>query len=60
MVRLLKRNQVPQTDVSLRPFDRLYLPRKSLDNPHKAETWKVYREDFAVNVQFGAVEESSA
>ncbi|KFQ23966.1 Phosphatidylinositol 3,4,5-trisphosphate 3-phosphatase TPTE2, partial [Mesitornis unicolor] len=32
--------------------NRLYLPRNELDNPHKSKTWKVYRETFAVEVNF--------
>ncbi|XP_028904091.1 phosphatidylinositol 3,4,5-trisphosphate 3-phosphatase TPTE2-like isoform X8 [Ornithorhynchus anatinus] len=31
---------------------RLYLPRSQLDNPHKAKTWKIYQEDFAVELLF--------
>ncbi|XP_022091552.1 phosphatidylinositol 3,4,5-trisphosphate 3-phosphatase TPTE2-like [Acanthaster planci] len=38
--------------------NRLYLLRKDLDNPHKAEAWKVYRDTFAVDVTFGPVAES--
>lgn len=28
----------------------LKLSREELDNPHKESTWKVYREDFSVQV----------
>uniref|UniRef100_A0A8D0H9A6 Phosphatidylinositol-3,4,5-trisphosphate 3-phosphatase n=1 Tax=Sphenodon punctatus TaxID=8508 RepID=A0A8D0H9A6_SPHPU len=32
--------------------DRLYLPRNELDNPHKQKMWKIYRETFAVELNF--------
>ncbi|CAG0913123.1 unnamed protein product [Notodromas monacha] len=32
--------------------NRLYLTREELDNPHKAKTWKTFREKFAVEVVF--------
>ncbi|XP_006025847.1 phosphatidylinositol 3,4,5-trisphosphate 3-phosphatase TPTE2 isoform X1 [Alligator sinensis] len=32
--------------------NRLYLPRNELDNPHKAKVWKIYREEFAVELNF--------
>ncbi|XP_069495518.1 phosphatidylinositol 3,4,5-trisphosphate 3-phosphatase TPTE2-like isoform X2 [Ambystoma mexicanum] len=32
--------------------NRLYLSRNELDNPHKAKTWKIYSENFAVEVMF--------
>ncbi|XP_067419157.1 phosphatidylinositol 3,4,5-trisphosphate 3-phosphatase TPTE2-like [Emydura macquarii macquarii] len=31
---------------------RLYLPRNELDNPHKSKMWKIYREKFAVELNF--------
>lgn len=36
-------------------FPRLYLPRNELDNPHKQKTWKIYRPEFAVEVDFDEV-----
>ncbi|XP_071786507.1 phosphatidylinositol 3,4,5-trisphosphate 3-phosphatase TPTE2-like [Asterias amurensis] len=39
---------------------RLFLHRRDLDNPHKAETWKVYKETFAVDIKFNSVQESDA
>ncbi|XP_029458635.1 phosphatidylinositol 3,4,5-trisphosphate 3-phosphatase TPTE2-like [Rhinatrema bivittatum] len=33
--------------------NRLYLPRHELDNPHKAKTWKIFKENFAVELIFG-------
>uniref|UniRef100_A0A8C0JDU5 Phosphatidylinositol-3,4,5-trisphosphate 3-phosphatase n=1 Tax=Chelonoidis abingdonii TaxID=106734 RepID=A0A8C0JDU5_CHEAB len=32
--------------------NRLYLPRNELDNPHKSKMWKIYRETFAVELNF--------
>ncbi|XP_074984306.1 phosphatidylinositol 3,4,5-trisphosphate 3-phosphatase TPTE2 isoform X1 [Caretta caretta] len=32
--------------------NRLYLPRNELDNPHKSKMWKIYREKFAVELNF--------
>ncbi|XP_038238604.1 phosphatidylinositol 3,4,5-trisphosphate 3-phosphatase TPTE2-like isoform X2 [Dermochelys coriacea] len=32
--------------------NRLYLPRNELDNPHKTKMWKIYREKFAVELNF--------
>ncbi|XP_030419901.1 phosphatidylinositol 3,4,5-trisphosphate 3-phosphatase TPTE2-like isoform X1 [Gopherus evgoodei] len=32
--------------------NRLYLPRSELDNPHKSKMWKIYRETFAVELNF--------
>ncbi|XP_030056286.1 phosphatidylinositol 3,4,5-trisphosphate 3-phosphatase TPTE2 [Microcaecilia unicolor] len=32
--------------------NRLYLPRSELDNPHKVKTWKIFKEDFAVELIF--------
>uniref|UniRef100_A0A2R5LGG5 Putative tyrosine-protein phosphatase tpte n=1 Tax=Ornithodoros turicata TaxID=34597 RepID=A0A2R5LGG5_9ACAR len=32
--------------------NRLFLQRDVLDNPHKSKTWKVYHEDFAVELLF--------
>ncbi|XP_078513377.1 phosphatidylinositol 3,4,5-trisphosphate 3-phosphatase TPTE2-like isoform X1 [Lissotriton helveticus] len=32
--------------------NRLYLSRNELDNPHKAKTWKIYSENFAVELIF--------
>nr|XP_058132663.1 phosphatidylinositol 3,4,5-trisphosphate 3-phosphatase TPTE2-like [Dasypus novemcinctus] len=32
--------------------NRLYLPRNELDNPHKPKTWKIYSQDFAVELYF--------
>ncbi|XP_037655871.1 phosphatidylinositol 3,4,5-trisphosphate 3-phosphatase TPTE2-like [Choloepus didactylus] len=32
--------------------NRLYLPRNELDNPHKPKTWRIYGQDFAVEVYF--------
>ncbi|XP_066467516.1 phosphatidylinositol 3,4,5-trisphosphate 3-phosphatase TPTE2-like isoform X2 [Tiliqua scincoides] len=32
--------------------NRLYLPREELDNPHKPKTWKIFREKFAVELNF--------
>ncbi|XP_074843256.1 phosphatidylinositol 3,4,5-trisphosphate 3-phosphatase TPTE2-like isoform X2 [Carettochelys insculpta] len=32
--------------------NRLHLPRNELDNPHKPKTWKIYREKFAVELNF--------
>ena len=28
------------------------IPRNLLDNPHKKKTWKIYNEDFAVELDF--------
>uniref|UniRef100_A0A8C7ERD9 C2 tensin-type domain-containing protein n=1 Tax=Neovison vison TaxID=452646 RepID=A0A8C7ERD9_NEOVI len=36
-------------------FPRLYLPRNEIDNPHKKKTWKIYREEFAVELYFEEV-----
>ncbi|MBN3302714.1 TPTE2 phosphatase, partial [Amia calva] len=35
--------------------NRLYLSREELDNPHKAKTWDIYKEDFGVELAFGEV-----
>ncbi|XP_044106234.1 phosphatidylinositol 3,4,5-trisphosphate 3-phosphatase TPTE2-like [Neovison vison] len=35
--------------------NRLYLPRNEIDNPHKKKTWKIYREEFAVELYFEEV-----
>ncbi|XP_054442630.1 phosphatidylinositol 3,4,5-trisphosphate 3-phosphatase TPTE2-like isoform X2 [Pteronotus mesoamericanus] len=32
--------------------NRLYLSRNKLDNPHKPNTWKIYRPEFAVEIYF--------
>ncbi|XP_060089256.1 phosphatidylinositol 3,4,5-trisphosphate 3-phosphatase TPTE2-like [Heteronotia binoei] len=32
--------------------NRLYLSRSELDNPHKPKTWKIFRENFAVELNF--------
>ncbi|KAK3706234.1 hypothetical protein QZH41_010931, partial [Actinostola sp. cb2023] len=32
--------------------NRLYLRRDELDNPHKPKTWKVYKENFGVDLTF--------
>ncbi|XP_053141033.1 phosphatidylinositol 3,4,5-trisphosphate 3-phosphatase TPTE2-like isoform X2 [Hemicordylus capensis] len=32
--------------------NRLFLARKELDNPHKPKTWKIFRETFAVELNF--------
>ncbi|TRY83173.1 hypothetical protein DNTS_020674 [Danionella cerebrum] len=31
---------------------RLFLSREELDNPHKAKTWNLYKEDFGVTLSF--------
>ncbi|XP_062340852.1 putative tyrosine-protein phosphatase TPTE isoform X1 [Osmerus eperlanus] len=36
--------------------NRLFLSREELDNPHKAKTWDLYKEDFGVTVVFTAPE----
>ncbi|XP_047579216.1 phosphatidylinositol 3,4,5-trisphosphate 3-phosphatase TPTE2-like [Lutra lutra] len=35
--------------------NRLFLPRDQLDNPHKKKTWKIYRQEFAVELYFDEV-----
>ncbi|KAM5288034.1 phosphatidylinositol 3,4,5-trisphosphate 3-phosphatase TPTE2-like [Ctenodactylus gundi] len=40
--------------------NRLYLPRKQLDNPHKSKTWKIYNPKFAVEVYFNETSPSNA
>lgn len=32
--------------------NKLFLPREELDNPHKAKTWNLYKEDFGVTMYF--------
>lgn len=32
--------------------NKLYLSREELDNPHKAKTWNLYKEDFGVTMYF--------
>uniref|UniRef100_A0A3B3ZX29 Uncharacterized protein n=1 Tax=Periophthalmus magnuspinnatus TaxID=409849 RepID=A0A3B3ZX29_9GOBI len=32
--------------------ENLFLPREELDNPHKAKTWNLYKEDFGVTMYF--------
>uniref|UniRef100_A0A8C6SWQ1 Transmembrane phosphatase with tensin homology n=1 Tax=Neogobius melanostomus TaxID=47308 RepID=A0A8C6SWQ1_9GOBI len=32
--------------------DKLFLARDELDNPHKAKTWNLYKEDFGVTMYF--------
>ncbi|KAJ6659273.1 hypothetical protein lerEdw1_019319 [Lerista edwardsae] len=32
--------------------NRLYIPREELDNPHKPKSWKIFREKFAVELNF--------
>uniref|UniRef100_A0A673AT94 Phosphatidylinositol 3,4,5-trisphosphate 3-phosphatase TPTE2-like n=1 Tax=Sphaeramia orbicularis TaxID=375764 RepID=A0A673AT94_9TELE len=32
--------------------NKLFLPREELDNPHKAKTWNLYKEDFGVTMSF--------
>ncbi len=36
-------------------FDRLYLSREELDNPHKQKTWGTFREGFAVELLFSDI-----
>ncbi|KAL6038980.1 hypothetical protein STEG23_007110 [Scotinomys teguina] len=36
--------------------NRLYLPRHSLDNPHKSKTWNIYSQNFAVEVYFEEIQ----
>ena len=31
---------------------RLFLRRDELDNPHKPKTWKVYKDNFAIDLTF--------
>ncbi|XP_073899594.1 phosphatidylinositol 3,4,5-trisphosphate 3-phosphatase TPTE2 [Castor canadensis] len=40
-------------------YNRLYLPRHELDNLHKPKTWKIYPTEFAVEVQFDEISQSS-
>ncbi|KAG8231715.1 hypothetical protein J437_LFUL018959 [Ladona fulva] len=35
---------------------RLFLSREELDNPHKSKTWKVFQNDFAVEIIFSDAE----
>ncbi|XP_022348291.1 phosphatidylinositol 3,4,5-trisphosphate 3-phosphatase TPTE2-like [Enhydra lutris kenyoni] len=35
--------------------NRLFLPRDQLDNPHKKKTWKIYHQEFAVELYFDEV-----
>ncbi|XP_043927978.1 phosphatidylinositol 3,4,5-trisphosphate 3-phosphatase TPTE2-like [Protopterus annectens] len=32
--------------------NRLFLAREQLDNPHKSKTWKIFKENFAVELSF--------
>uniref|UniRef100_A0A8C5AWH4 Transmembrane phosphatase with tensin homology n=1 Tax=Gadus morhua TaxID=8049 RepID=A0A8C5AWH4_GADMO len=36
--------------------NKLYLSREELDNPHKAKTWALYKEDFGVTLLFSESE----
>lgn len=36
--------------------NKLFLPRDELDNPHKAKTWNLYKEDFGVTMYFSELE----
>uniref|UniRef100_A0A667XUD9 Transmembrane phosphatase with tensin homology n=1 Tax=Myripristis murdjan TaxID=586833 RepID=A0A667XUD9_9TELE len=32
--------------------NKLFLPREELDNPHKAKTWDIYKQDFGITMFF--------
>ncbi len=36
--------------------NRLAIPRNELDNPHKEKFWKIYKEDFGVELEFESLD----
>ena len=51
---------VAELDWTLSLLRRLELPRDELDNPHKSKTHHVFRENFAVIVNFDTVLDEAA
>ena len=51
---------VAELDWTLSLLHRLELPRDELDNPHKPKTHHVFRENFAVIVNFETVLDEAA